>query len=247
MDTIDYAIHLKLPYIKHHYQKLLDEAEHLNLSYAEFINLYLSREYDLRRNNGIKTRLRQAKFPVKKHLEDFDKSKYGKEYNDKFKELERLEFIDRNENVILIGTPGSGKTHYSIALAIKAITKGKSVLFVSVPNLVIELKEAMSKHQLNAYKRKFEKYDVVVLDELGYVSFDKSGSELLFNLVSNRNDKGSIIITSNLTFERWSEVFNDTVLTGALVDRIVHKAHILDISRDTSYRFEETIAWLKKD
>ncbi len=247
MDTIDYALYLKLPYIKHNYQELLDEAEHRNFSYAEFINVYLSREYDLRRNNGIKGRLRQAKFPVKKYLEDFDKTKYSKEFSDKFKELERLDFIDRGENIILIGTPGSGKTHYSIALSIKAIMEGKSILFVSVPNLVIELKEAMSKHQLNSYKRKFERYDVVVLDELGYVSFDKSGSELLFNLVSNRNDKGSIIITSNLTFERWNEVFSDTVLTGALVDRIAHKAHILDISRDTSHRFEETIAWLKKN
>ena len=190
--------------------------------------------------------MRQAKFPMKKYLVDFDRSKYGKEFIDKFKELERLDFIDKGENVILIGSPGSGKTHYSIALAIEAITKGKTVLFVSVPNLVIELKEAMSKAQLNYYKRKFERYDLVVLDELGYISFDKSGAELLFNLVSNRNDKGSIIITSNLTFERWEEVFSDTVLTGALVDRIAHKAHILDISRDTSHRFEETIAWLKK-
>lgn len=246
MDAIKYASSLKLPYIKKYYQELLEEAEHRDLSHAEFLDLFLSKEYDLRQSNGIKRRMRQAKFPMKKYLVDFDRSKYGKEFIDKFKELERLDFIDKGENVILIGSPGSGKTHYSIALAIEAITKGKTVLFVSVPNLVIELKEAMSKAQLNYYKRKFERYDLVVLDELGYISFDKSGAELLFNLVSNRNDKGSIIITSNLTFERWEEVFSDTVLTGALVDRIAHKAHILDISRDTSHRFEETIAWLKK-
>ena len=246
MDTVKYASALKLPYIKKYYQELLDEAEHRDLSHTEFLDLFLSKEYDLRLSNGIKRRMRTAKFPIKKYLEDFDKSKYAKEFVDKFKELERLDFIDRGENVILIGSPGSGKTHYSIGLAIQAIMEGKRVLFVSVPNLVIELKEAMSKAQLNAYKRKFERYDLVVLDELGYVSFDKAGAELLFNLVSNRNDKGSIIITSNLTFERWDEVFSDTVLTGALVDRIAHKAHILDISRDTSHRFEETIAWLKK-
>jgi len=230
-----------------HSKDFLDEANHTNMTYDEFLLEYLSREYELRRNNGIKTRLRQARFPVNKYLEDFDRSKYQSEFRLKFDELETLSFIDRKENIILIGTPGSGKTHYSIALSTKAIMEGKSVLFVSVPNLIIELKEALSKHQLNAYKRKFEKYDLVILDELGYVSFDKSGSEILFNLLSNRNDKGSIIITSNLTFDRWNEIFNDTVLTGALVDRLAHKAHIMDISRETSHRFEETISWLKKE
>lgn len=247
MSILELASLLKLSYLQKHSKELLDEANHTNLTYEEFIELYLSRELETRKNNGIKRRLRNARFPIKKHLEDFDRSKYGKEFRSKFDELETLKFIENMENIILIGTPGSGKTHYSIALSIKAISEGKSVLFVSVPNLVIELKEALSKHELNVYKRKFEKYDVVVLDELGYVSFDKAGAEILFNLLSNRSDKGSIIITSNLTFDRWNEIFNDTVLTGALVDRLAHKAHILDISRDTSHRFEETIAWLKND
>lgn len=245
MEIQDLASRLKLPYIKSYSEEIINEAIHTKMTYEEFLIEYLTREYELRKNNGIKTRLRQAKFPVKKYLEDFDRNKYSKEFRDKFVELETLNFIDNKENIILIGTPGSGKTHYSIAISIKAITEGKSVLFVSVPNLIIELKEALSKHQLNAYKRKFEKYDIVILDELGYVSFDKSGSEILFNLLSNRNDKGTIIITSNLTFDRWNEIFNDTVLTGALVDRLAHRAHILDISRPTSHRFEETIAWLK--
>ena len=98
---------------------------------------------------------------------------------------------------------------------------------------------------LKKYKKKFEKFDLVILDELGYVSFDKTGCEILFNLLSNRNDKGSIIITTNLSFDRWEEIFKDTMLTGAIVDRLAHKAHILDISRETSHRFEETISWLK--
>ncbi len=245
MTVQELGINLKLPYIKNNYQELIDEAIHRKMNHEEFLEMYLSREYELRKNNGNRTRLRNAKFPIKKYLEDFDRSKYGAEFREKFDELETLKFIEKKENIILIGTPGSGKTHYSIALSIKAITKGRSALFVSVPNLIIELKEALNKHQLNVYKRKFEKYDLVILDELGYVSFDKSGSEMLFNLLSNRNDKGSIIITSNLTFDRWNETFNDTVLTGALVDRLAHKAHILDISRDTSHRFEETISWLK--
>lgn len=235
---------LKLSYLQMHVDVLLSEANQLNLTHKEFLECYLERELEQRKNNGIQRRLRSAKFPINKHLEDFDRSKYKNEFRSTFDALETLEFIHKKENLILIGTPGCGKTHYSIALGMKAITQGCSVLFVSVPNLVIELREALSKHQLNVYKSKFEKYDVVILDELGYVSFDKSGAEILFNLLSNRNDKGSIIITSNLAFDRWQEVFIDPVLTGAMVDRLAHKAYILDVSRETSHRFEETISWM---
>ena len=245
MQIKEMAFELKLPFIKENHQLFIDEANHTKMEYSEFLSELLERELELRKGNGVKHRLRNAKFPIKKYLEDFDRNKYGGEFKKKFDELETLKFIDNKENIILIGTPGAGKTHYSIGPGIKACLSGKSVLFASVPNLIIELKEAMSLNQLNFYKRKFEKYDLVILDELGYVSFDKSGCEILFNLLSNRNDKGSIIITTNLQFDRWEEIFKDTMLTGAIVDRLAHKAHILDVSRETSHRFEETIAWIK--
>ena len=120
-------------------------------------------------------------------------------------------------------------------------------MFTTVPNLIIELQESMSKNQLTNYKRKFEKYDLVILDELGCISFDKSGCEILFNLLSSRNDKGSIILTTNLTFERWEEVFKDPMLTGAIIDRLAHRAHIMDMSREISYRMEDTIKWSKEN
>lgn len=239
------AKELKLSYLQRNFDEFMVEANHTRPTYEEFLLDYLERELEQRRNNGIKRRLKSAKFPVRKYLDAFDRGKYRSEFRATFDELETLDFISKKENIILMGSPGCGKTHYATALGIKAITQGKSILFVSVPNLVIELREALSKHQLNIYKKKFERYDVVILDELGYVSFDKIGAEILFNLLSNRNDKGSIIITTNLSFDRWNEVFNDTVLTGALVDRLAHRAHILDISRDTSHRFEETRAWIK--
>jgi DNA replication protein DnaC len=153
--------------------------------------------------------------------------------------------LERDSKYYYFIIRGAGKTHYSIGLGIKACLNGKSVLFKSVPNLIIELKEAMSMSQLTSYKRKFATYDLVVLDELGYVSFDKAGCEILFNLLSERNDKGSIIITTNLNFDRWEEIFKDAMLTGAMVDRLAHKAHIIELARENSHRFEETIEWLK--
>lgn len=245
MNISQMATELKLSYIKDNFELIIEEAKHTKMDCEAFLEVLLKNELLRRAENGIARRIRYAKFPIKKYLEDFDRTKYGDEFRVKFEELEALKFIENKENIIMIGTPGSGKTHYAIGLGIKACLSGKSVLFVSVPNLIIELKEAMSQSYLNQYKKKFEKFDLVILDELGYVSFDKVGCEILFNLLSNRNDKGSIIITTNLTFDRWEEIFKDTMLTGAMVDRLAHKAHILDISRPTSHRFEETISWLK--
>ena len=236
---------LKLSYIANNYDQEIIEAKQTNLEFEDFLTKLLKQELIQRKENGILKRIKEAKFPYKKYLEDFDRKVYKVEFIKEFEELETLRFIEEKENIILIGTPGAGKTHYAIALGIKACMEGKSVLFASVPNLIIELKEAMSKSQLSIYKRRFEKFDLVILDELGYVSFDKEGCEILFNLLSNRNDKGSIIITTNLTFDRWEEIFKDAMLTGAMVDRLAYKAHILDISRDVSHRYEETISWKK--
>ncbi|KAF1124193.1 ATP-binding protein [Streptococcus agalactiae] len=246
MDIKEASKTLKLSYLRESYEEILEESRNLKLSNREFLELYLEREIEKRQNNGITRRIKNAKFTNKKFIEDFDKSKYSLEINNKFEYLEKLKFIDNKENLILIGTPGCGKTHYATALGIKACIKGKTVLFTSVPNLVIELQEAMSKSQITNYKKRFEKYDLVILDELGYVSFDKTGCEILFNLLSSRNDKGSIIVTTNLDFNRWEEIFKDPMLTGAMVDRLAHRAHIMDMSREISYRMEDTISWSKE-
>lgn len=244
MNVSSLAFNLKLPYIRDNWQQLCDEARNTKPDYMAFLENILECEWQLRMENGIKRRIKEGKFPLKKYLVDFDRTKYDPAFIPKFSELETLNFIDNKGNIILIGTPGAGKTHYAIALGISACMKGKSVLFASVPNLIIELKEAMSQNQVSNYRKKFENYNLVILDELGYVSFDKAGCEMLFNLLSSRNDKGSIIVTTNLTFDRWEEIFKDPTLTGALIDRLAHKAHIMDISRDKGGRFEETIAWL---
>jgi len=245
MNITELAADLKLPYARDHWQQLIEQARHTKQDYTAFLENLLENEWRLRTSNGQTRRIKEAKFPLKKYLVDFKRNKYAEVFSPKFEELETLAFIKNKENIILLGTSGAGKTHYAIALGIAACMKGYNVLFASVPNLIIELKETMSNNQLSNYRKRFEKYDLVILDELGYVSLDKSGCETLFNLISSRNDKGSIVVTSNLTFDRWEEVFKDPTLTGALIDRLAHKAHILDISRDKGGRFEETIAWLE--
>jgi len=244
MNTTELAVKLRLPYIRDNWRQLVDEAKHTKQDYTAFLENILESEWHQRLENGQSRRIKEAKFPLKKYLVDFNREKYDEVFTPKFEELDTLAFIKNKENIILIGTQGAGKTHYSIALGIEACMKGFNVLFASVPNLVVELKETMHNNQMSSYRKRFESYDLVILDELGYVSMDKSACELLFNLISSRNERGSIIVNSNLTFDRWEETFKDPTLTGALIDRLAHKAHVLDISRDKGGRFEETIAWL---
>ena len=196
--------------------------------------------------NGVNTKIRLAKFNHKLYLEDFILTDYDATQRKIIRELMTLDFVKNKQNVIMFGNPGVGKTHLATGLGLKTCLENKNVLFISVPNLMIEIKEQMNLNQLNRYRNKFEKYDLVILDELGYVSFDKDISEILFNLLSNRNQKGSTIITTNLTFDRWNEIFKDQVLTTAIIDRLAYKAQILDMSGQ-SYRAKETMRLLDEN
>lgn len=239
----EHAKQLKLSYIKENYERLIQEATTLNQGYEEFLGQLLSLEVERRKNNRIHTLIRQAKLPQKVTFDDYLDSHLSSKLRKQIKELQQLQFIDKKENLILLGNPGVGKTHLATTIGMEACLTGKSVLFTNIPNLVVELKEAMSANQLTYYKRRFSKYDLVILDELGYVSFDQVGSEILFNLLSNRTSTGSMIITTNLSFDRWEEVFKDPMLTAAMVDRIAHRAHVLDLS-GKSFRVEDTKNWL---
>ena len=239
------AKNLKLAYIKANFKEIIKEAIHTDMNCEEFLNLLLENEVNARKKSSIRNKMRAAKFSEIRYLDDYDITVFNKEIQKSIKVLKDLSFVNRKENIILFGNPGVGKTHLATALGVKACTENKNVLFVKVPNLIIELKEAMSQNQVHRYKKQFQKYDLVILDELGYISFDKEGSEILFNLLSNRNEQGSIIITTNLIFERWEEIFKDPILTGAVVDRLAHKAHILNLSGE-SYGIKETEKMLKR-
>lgn len=244
-NILEYANKLHLPYIKKYYMEAICESMDHQYSYEDFLEYVLKGEIDLRNQNGINNRIKRAKFPYLKYFEDLKYDAFSLEIANKIRELQSLSFVDFGQNVILVGNPGVGKTHIAISLGIKACMKGKNVLYITVPNLITELKESMTLNQLTSYKKKFINYDLVILDELGYITFDKQGSELLFNLLSLRNDTKSIIITTNLAFNRWQEIFNDPVLTSAMVDRLTCRAHVINIKGE-SYRLKETKEWLNK-
>ena len=153
--------------------------------------------------------------------------------------LERLDFIESGQNIILAGNPGTGKTHIAVGLGLKACIQGYKVFFTTIHRLLTQLRESHSQRNLKTLEARFEKWDLVICDEFGYVSFDKEGSELLFNHLSLRAGRKATIITTNLGFERWEEIFGDPVLTAALVDRLTHKAHLLNMNGE-SYRLRET-------
>ena len=154
-----------------------------------------------------------------------------------------MKFIKDGQNVILSGNCGTGKTHIAIALGIKACLDGYKVLFTTVPLFITQLKELKSNKSLRAYQSKLSKYDLVILDEFGYISADKEGAELLFTHISLRAGQKSTIITTNLSFDRWGEIFGDPVMTAAMTDILTHKSYVVNMNGN-SYRVKETKAWL---
>jgi DNA replication protein DnaC len=234
---------LQLAYIGRNFERLVEEAAHTKMRHADFMINALTKEIEQRRENRIQRRVKEARFPYRKYLEDLELDEYDDEVRQEIEELSELKFIPGKENVVLVANSGRGKTHLAIGLGIAACNDDKRVMFTNVPNLVIELREAMSRNAVTAFKNKFIKYDMVIIDELGYISFDNEGSDIFFNLMSNRINAGTMVITTNLAFKDWGGIFKDPHLTGAMVDRIARRAHVLDMSGE-SYRFKETKQWL---
>ncbi|MCF2622047.1 IS21-like element helper ATPase IstB [Collinsella tanakaei] len=239
------AERLKCTYIRNSIDPFLEEAAAEGWGTVEALSELLSRECETRRLNGIRRRMSRAHFPFQMRFEMFVDTHLSPEVRREARILETMAFLDDGSNVVLVGNPGVGKTALAVALGTKACEEGRTVAFINVPNLVIEMKEAMSLNQLTAYKKGFERYDLVILDDLGYCSFNRECGEVLFNLLSSRNGKGSTIITTNLMFDRWDEVFDDPVLTGVIVDRIAHKVHVVDMTGE-SYRVIETKEWIER-
>lgn len=234
-----------LPGIRANFSTIAGDSTANNNSYQEYLLQLLEMEYASRIKSRKASRIRQADFPYKKHLEDLQRNELPEDASAKLPELEKLEFIDKGRNIVLSGNPGTGKTHIAIGIGIKACINDFKVLFTTVPRLLTQIKECRSEKTLRQLENRFQKYDLVICDEFGYISFDKEGAELLFSHLSLRAGMKSTIITTNLPFNKWDEIFGDKVLTTALVDRLTHKAYIINMN-GKSYRTKETIQWNKQ-
>jgi DNA replication protein DnaC len=244
-DIIKYSKELRLPVFRRDFKELAGEAAVQRLEYEEYLLKLMEREFEVRLENRKRSQIRQAGFPAKMHLNNLDRSQLPAGAQEKLPLLERLDFVKTAQNVILSGNPGTGKTHIAIGLGLKACVLGYKVLFTTVHRLLTQLRESHSDRTLRQLELKFEKYDLVICDEFGYISFDKQGAELLFNHLSLRASRKATIITTNLGFDRWNEIFGDPVLTAALVDRLTHKAFLVNMSGD-SYRIKETKKMMSK-
>jgi len=241
---IHYSKELRLPTFRRDYKKKAEQSAKDNQSHEAYLLGLMDTEYQNRLENRKKQRIRSADFPYKKYLEDLNRSELPKDAVKKLGQLERLDFIENGQNVVLAGNPGTGKTHMAIGLGIRACMNNYKVLFTTVPRLITQIKESRSDSWRRQLENRFEKYDLVICDEFGYISFDKEASELLFTHLSLRAGRKATIITTNLSFDRWSEIFGDPVLTAAMVDRLTHKAFLINMNGE-SYRVKETKSWIK--
>lgn len=236
---ISYSKELKLPVFRRDFKELAQESAKAHHNYETYLKDLMEKQWEERLENRKKAQVRQAGFPSKLYLSDLQRDLLPADAKDRLPELERLDFIEKGQNIVLAGNPGTGKTHLAIGLGLKACMQGYKVLFTSTHKLLTQIRESHSERILRQTELRFEKYDLVICDEFGYVSFDKAGAELLFNHLSLRTGRKATIITTNLGFDRWEEIFGDPILTAALVDRLTHKAHLINMNGD-SFRLRET-------
>lgn len=231
---------LKLPAVAGAYPALQREAADKNLGYAEFLTALLEQEVVQREQNQLARRLKAAQFPWQKTLDEFEFSAVPALNKNKILSLTDGRFIRERENVVLIGNPGVGKTHLAVGIGRAACQAGYRVAFRPVPTLVNELLAAQHEYKLNALLKRLRSYDLVICDEFGYIPFSTEGAQLLFQFFSERYERGSVLVTTNLDFARWTEVFGDERMTAALLDRVTHRGHVLLVEGE-SYRLTESL------
>lgn len=246
LDVINaYVRELKLATFRENAEPYAQDAVREQWGYLGYLKRLLEEEVTRRREKSKITRIHKAGFPQMKYLEELERNELPVEGQAMLPILETLEFIREGRSTVMYGNPGTGKTHIAIALGMKACLEGYSVFFTSIPRLLTQIREAKTDRTLRNLEVKFERFDLVICDELGYVGFDKEGAEMLFNHLSLRTGKKATIITTNLPFTRWEEVLKDKVLCAALVDRLCHKSYLINMT-GTSYRIKETKKLTKK-
>lgn len=219
---------------------LLERAQRENTTYLEFLNDLLEAELSERQRRNIEVRSKLARLPYKKTLKEFDFTFQPSIDEKQIKELATMAFVYRAENVIFLGPPGVGKTHLAVGLAIEALSQGISVYFTSLSRLIEDLKKAHKENRLEKRMRIYTGPKLLIIDEAVYLPLDGLGSNLFFQLISARYERGSIILTSNKGFGEWGELMGDSVLATAVLDRLLHHAHIINI-RGNSYRLKDRL------
>jgi len=231
---------LKLSTMARDLESFVRQARESGIGYDQFLLNLIAAELQARSESRLNRRIRESKFPLLKPIETFDLAATPELDIRLFRELAEGGFIKEHRNVILLGRSGAGKTHMAIALGIEACRNNFRTRFVTCYGLINELIEARQERTLQRLLQRYARYDLLVLDELGYVPFSKEGAELLFQVLAERHEKGSVMITTNLGFADWSQVFGDPVMTAALLDRLTHKAHIINCNWD-SYRLKQSL------
>ena len=231
-----HATELKLPTVKRRFRQLADEALREQQTPIAYLAALLEAETAERAERRERRRLIDARFPIIKRLEEFRFDDNPKVPQTTIAALADGSWIDDRESIVLVGESGSGKTHLATALAVCACQQGRRVRFTTLAALADELQEADSRRELGRVVGRYARTEVVVLDELGYLNLPDGAVELVFQVISERNERGSLIVTTNLPFGEWTKVFPDARLAKAVVDRITHKAHIIDTGTE-SWRF----------
>lgn len=230
---------LKLPTFLREYDRLAKQCAQEGTDFPTYLLRLCEQELIDRERRLIERRIRAARFPTVKSLDSFDFTAIPSLHKTLVLELARCEYITRRDNVIALGNSGTGKTHIALGLGLAACQKGLSVGFTTAAAVVHELMEARDEKRLRRMQKQLAAYRLLIIDELGFVPLSKVGAELLFEVFSQRYEQGSVFVTSNLPFDEWPEVFGSERLTGALLDRLTHHVHILEMNGD-SYRLNQS-------
>ena len=230
---------LKLPTVRDAYEEIADHARKESLSYEEFLLEVVDRERDVRRQHRVERSLRASKLLLEKTLTSFDRKRLPRKVDTHLKILLEGTFLDRCENVLAFGPPGSGKTHLLCAIGQELVFKGRRVLFRPCDLLVQELLAAKRDLYLPRLLKQLSRFDALIIDDIGCVQHSRQEMEVLFNLLAYRYEQGSVLITSNLPFSQWDQIFKDQMTTAAAIDRLVHHSIVLELNIP-SYRLEES-------
>ena len=236
---------LKLPTMLKQYASQAQVCAKQDIGYSDYLLRLAEMELTDRQKRAMDRRIANAKFPIIKTLDSFDFSAQPSINEKLIRQLAGCEFIDKRQNVLMMGNSGTGKTHLATALGFAACSQGKKVRFFGVTDLVTQLVEAREDRSLQRMLSQLQKQDLIVLDELGYVPFSQAGAELLFEVVSRAYERQSLVVTTNLPFEDWPQVMGSERMTGAMLDRLTHRVHIVQ-ANGQSYRLRESKRQLQK-